>query len=383
MSAQDWTFEAVDTLFFRESRPMESVGGSQLSSSFPPPARTLIGAIRTAIGQSQGVDWNAYQKAEPGQHPLHALMGTPSDLGPLRFQGPWLSSGGERLYPMPLHLLFKVGEGQALEHTALVPGPAVHCDLGRVRLPTKARALDGAKPLGDDFLTEAGLMAVLKGQPLKRSHWVRAQDLFDPEPRLGIALDAARRTTGDGLLYQTEHIRPRPAARLGLGMTVHGLPHDGLVQTGMGRLGAEGRMAHWRRTPAHVLPTPGGDAQTGLLLLLLTPALFQNGWLPDGFEPDPDENGVMRWRGRLCGVELLLHSAVVGKPRREGGWDMAKHLPRPLVSLVPEGSGYYCTCPETSPQAALAALHGSQIGQDTAWGRGQLAVGYWKPQIAD
>jgi CRISPR-associated protein Cmr3 len=57
MSAQQWRFSALDTLFFKESRPIESVGGSQLSSVFPPPARTLIGAIRTAIGEANSVDW--------------------------------------------------------------------------------------------------------------------------------------------------------------------------------------------------------------------------------------------------------------------------------------------------------------------------------------
>ncbi|WP_308874022.1 hypothetical protein [Thiothrix subterranea] len=32
---QLWRFKALDTWFFRESRPMESVGGSELLSAFP------------------------------------------------------------------------------------------------------------------------------------------------------------------------------------------------------------------------------------------------------------------------------------------------------------------------------------------------------------
>ena len=36
-----WQFVPLDTWFFRESRPLESVGGAQLTSQFPPPVRTL------------------------------------------------------------------------------------------------------------------------------------------------------------------------------------------------------------------------------------------------------------------------------------------------------------------------------------------------------
>lgn len=377
MNAQDWIFEATDTLFFRESRPMESIGGSQLGSSFPPPARTLIGAIRTAMGEASGVDWPAYQKAQAGSHPLHATMGTPQDLGPLKFRGPWLSSKGRRLYPMPLSLLIQRGELGKVQSTHLLPGAAVECDLGRVRLPAKSRPLDGAKPEADDFLTEAGLLAFLQGQPLLEDHIVAANSLFVREPRLGIALDPERRCTGDGLLYQTEHLRPQLQAELGLGMTVYGLKAEALPATGICRLGAEGRTAHWMRAPAARLPEPKGSANKGLLLMLLTPALFDRGWLPDGFDAEVDEAGITRWRGRLHGVELLLHSAVVGKPRREGGWDMAQRAPRPLLSLVPAGSCYFCTAVSEAPAQALGALNGQQIGRDTAWGRGELAVGYW------
>jgi CRISPR-associated protein Cmr3 len=76
-----WCFEALDTWFFKESRPLEAVGGAQLRSMFPPPARTLIGAVRTALGDAQGVHWPDY--AAQANHPLRALMGSPEALGPL------------------------------------------------------------------------------------------------------------------------------------------------------------------------------------------------------------------------------------------------------------------------------------------------------------
>ena len=56
-----WRFNAFDTWFFRESRPMDSIGGSELASLFPPPATTLAGAVRTAIGEHLRVDWSRFQ----------------------------------------------------------------------------------------------------------------------------------------------------------------------------------------------------------------------------------------------------------------------------------------------------------------------------------
>ncbi len=60
MSAKQWCFEPLDTWFFRESRPFGTVGGSELTSLFPPPARTVAGAIRTLIGENANINWNNY-----------------------------------------------------------------------------------------------------------------------------------------------------------------------------------------------------------------------------------------------------------------------------------------------------------------------------------
>ena len=54
---EQWVFSASDSWFFKEARPMETVGASRLDSLFPPPAKTVIGAIRTSIGDALGVDW--------------------------------------------------------------------------------------------------------------------------------------------------------------------------------------------------------------------------------------------------------------------------------------------------------------------------------------
>jgi len=368
--SERWIFNALDTLFFRESRPMESVGASQLQSVFPPPARTLIGAVRTAVGESLAVNWQEY--ARDVSHPLRQRIGTPETLAPMTFCGPYLLSAGNRLYPIPLAALF-AQDGQ----TRLLPGNQLeHCDLGRVALPVKQNPeLAGASPKEGALISAQGLLDFLEGRSLQDTDIHAADTLFVSEERLGIARDNHKRVTGDGLLYQTNHIRPRHDADLAIGMDVHGLAGDGLAEQGSIRLGAEGRLATWHRTPNLALPAVAAQKAKGLLLVLLTPALFKEGWLPDGLVW-AEENGQTVWRGVLNGVQLKLICSVVGKPVREGGWDMVNHCPRPLQSLAPAGSCYFCEV-DGDLQAAQHALHGVQIGLETEYGRGQIAAGYW------
>lgn len=368
MNKQLWSFAALDTLFFKESRPMEAVGGSELASVFPPPARTLIGAIRTAVGESHKVDWAEYGA---GSHPLRDIIGAPDSLGPLRFTGPYLLSHGERLFPVPCAYL-QTADGQ---QTRLTPAKsAIECDLGKVRLPIKMQADLPAKPLENAFLTFEGLQQFLSGKEIDQSQIRTAATLFAHEERLGIGRDNSTRTTGDGLLYQTRHIRPLHAADLQIGMTVSGLQDPSLPEAGMVRLGAEGRLAAWQRGAVPALPVADGS-KSGLLLVLLTPALFAGGWLPDGFAAHEEESGRV-WLGELAGIRLKLISSVVGKPVREGGWDMVRRAPRPLLSYAPGGSCYFCEVVDGDIGHARSALHGIQLGQETEYGRGEIAVGY-------
>jgi len=363
---KQWRFDPLDSWFFREARAFDTSGSQELSSLFPPPVRTVAGAIRTLIGEAQDVDWERF--AQAGEYPdLKQQIGVDHDLGLLKITGPYPLWKGERLYPVPLHLLAKAGE-----YVFLKPGDPVACDLGKVRLPKLEKSLPGAKPLDTAWLNGADLQRVLSHESPKTVY--HAKDLYDTEPRLGIARNHAQRTVAEGLLYQTRHVRPR--FELAMGATVRGIAPELHPDRGVIRFGGEGRAGAVTVADASPqLPTPQVNGQN-LLLMLLTPADFGGGWLLPGFEPDM-EGDIKVWRGRVHGVELMLHSAVLGKAAREGGWDLLHQRPRPVVSLIPAGSVYFCTV-AGDPKAAIDALHGQHTGHDTALGRGELAVGLWQ-----
>ncbi len=218
--------------------------------------------------------------------------------------------------------------------------------------------------------THDGLKAFLAGGLPQEAAVITPNQLYKNEERLGIGRDNSTRTTVEGLLYQTRHVRPEQ--NVAIGLVVKGLPNMPAMQQGLGRLGAEGRLAAWIRKPVQELPT-GEIKNEHLLLMLVTHAQFTQGWLPDGLQQVRTERSQTVWEGTLHGVRLRLLCCVVGKPVREGGWDLVQRAPRTMDSLVPAGSCYFFEV----LQGDAKALHGKHIGLDTDYGRGEIAVGTW------
>ena len=83
---------------------------------------------------------------------------------------------------------------------------------------------------------------------------------------------------------------------------------------------------------------------------------------------------------KRCAYSALQQrkSLLAGKVQRVGGWDMAANKPRPVKSLVPAGSVFFCSVENSNDvQAAINALHNQRIGDFTEYGYGHLAVGVW------
>lgn len=398
-------FSAFDTLFFREARPMESVGAKPLEGRFPPTARTMSGVVRSLVGEAMGVDWLAYRDGStaPEIEKVRKIIG-PADgdgIGALKLRGPFPTLDGERLYPAPLHVLHKDGE-----YVRLKPGDAAHCDLDNVYLPEMEKKLPGAKPLEQCWLKRADIERVLCGAAPREV--IEQKELFSAEPRLGIALNRETRSAAEGKLYQTVHARLNDwKQEVGIGIYVDNLPQElfGKIDNTVLRMGGEGRFASVGLAGANLWPVVPDlraaavegcrfprDAR-GLLLMLLTPASFVVGqenpsqqkstWLPPGFTETKDGHGVTVWTGEIAGVELTLQCAVIGKAVREGGWDMKNHRSRHAVNLVPAGSVYFCKVMNGGIGEAAETLqqfmqtNKLHLGLETEMGRGELAVGYW------
>ncbi len=383
-------FTPVDTLFFRESRPMETPGSSELGSIFPPPMRTVAGAIRTLIGENMGVDWKQFRKGK--QPKVEEVIGLGNDYKKLCFQGPWLSYKDKTLFPAPLNLIAKrQDEAERIDErkkilsiSSMFIGESCKCDLGEnVSLACVPEDMVGCKNLANHWLTAEGLQKILtcKEDTIEPEKEIFSKsDLLLEENRLGIAIDSKSKIVKDSMLYQTRHIRLKEAVSFFVQLS----GYEKNIEPDMIKLGGEGRLVSVTQEssnnyfPAPPSPDKNKSHLRGIIIYLLTPMLLDNNseFLP-GFSKQEEVKQTF-WQGEINGVSLRLISSVIGKVQREGGWDMAKHKPQTLKSLIPAGSVFYCEVEDGDIKNAIDKLHNKQIGTEKHLGRGHIAIGLWQ-----
>lgn len=414
VSVSRWRFNALDTWFFRESRPMESIGGSELQSTFPPSGRSVAGAIRFLVGQTHKVDWSTW-KESASHSETKSIMGDFESYGPLRFSGPWLSRKQvdgkvQRLYPVSANLVAARDKTGIHHPVRMTVGSPYTCDLGRnvrmgeVAIEDREKAGDTKlKPLDSFWVSASTLQGILAGASCKAEALISSKELFDDEARLGIARNNMTRTVEAGMLYQTKHVRPRQ--EVSVEIDVVGLSADDHLSTGIVRLGGEGRGAAYevenlsldtdevssvsQLLSQELKPVSNVSTARGIILMLLTPMSLNlsEAYCPlPGFKIEEAAEGTV-WKGVLQGVNLSLHCVMQGKAIREGGWDLANNRPRDVMSFAPSGSVYYLTVDNGDIQGAINAIHLTQIGEksenakklsdDEALGRGLVAAGIW------
>ncbi|RMG90566.1 MAG: hypothetical protein D6708_08250, partial [Candidatus Dadabacteria bacterium] len=338
----------------------------------PPPPLPFAGALRAFLMERGGVEFAEYRAAarRPSREwseeiaRVFSRYGGPDDTGGLDLWGPFFVREGpdgapEVLVKAPLDVQAvysdrtKTGRTVPLVREADPPeGIRVASNpprLGALRAP-RTGAGETVKPSDDEEALEPGsgylyswdFGAYLRGESSALGP-VREKDLWTLEPRTGIALKSTR-TVKESHLYTAEFLRLRPG--VGFCLRVDGGAEEELPASGMMRLGGEGRCAAFRRVDRgegwHGLP-PADDlveplSRSGRFrLVLLSPAVYRQGWLPD---PVRESAGgyVLPLPG---GGEARLIAAAVGKPRPIVGWDLAAGAPRPLLWAVPPGSVYW------------------------------------------
>ena len=367
MSSHAFVFSALDTLMFRDGRPFNQgdEGASAAESVFPPPPPTLVGALRLHLARQNGfppwpvdmlgdgVDWQAEK----------------TQLGELRFGAPLLvrqSTSHERevLYPVPMHLV-KAMRDDKEGLTLLLPRTQYETDLGRVYLPSATEEYEGVRTLEGDFVTPAGMRAILDGGVPQPIDIVGRDSLWRSEPRVGIGRDRLSRAANSGEFYTATHTRLAEDSCIVL--AVEGLDSECKFRPANQRLGGEHRAAHIDDCKPPILPAaPRSLSLRGdnviYAAITLAPTLFKA-------VPGPGQI--------VPGLPGELVCACIGKPSMLGGWNSQssksseKGLPLPMRSVLPAGSVFFMTA--GSSKAAIAC-HGSGIGSATEWGFGQVLI---------
>ncbi|HXF06618.1 MAG TPA: type III-B CRISPR module-associated protein Cmr3 [Blastocatellia bacterium] len=381
--------EPLDVLLFRESKPFTGGEDHLARSVFPPPPSTVYAAIRSHLLSHHFGRFEAFREGKDVPPELAREIGSPSHFGTLelcRFLVARKRGSGdsheqaipvELLYPMPQDVAEVKGTGR-LALLKPVDGFPV-----RTNLPPGLRHLwfmkDAHLDAAAGWLTERGIERYLADDAHSADSFFAPEEviagnqigeaIFTREERTGIARDRARRSVREGLLYSVEYLR----LKQGIGFFAEFNGTDRLPDSGLINLGGDRRPAHYQ--PARVSALALDEIKQRIQerrrfkLVLVTPALFVNGWRPEWI----DERTLEASRGN---VRVKLVAVALGKPVGIGGFDLAKQFPKPVHRFVPAGSVYFFELLEGDADAVAQTFHEKSISEDSETFPGTARQGF-------
>lgn len=334
--------EPLDVLYLRGNKLFDGAGAHG-AALMPPWPSLMAGALRSRMLADAGVDIAAFARGEPLADPrLAEVLGTPDQPGAFRIAVFTLARrvghAIDPCFPLPADVVVTDKDLSDCSYLQPTPVPAALCSSALSAQLPALRAAKPGKPVGGLWLNGAGWRAYLNGERLTPDHLLRSSDLWQTDPRLGIALERGRGTVQTGMLYTAETVALRKDTGFlaGIQGADDALPTDGLL-----RFAGDGRGAVV--TTCSVRPPepdwPRIVRERRFRLILATPGLFEHGWRLPGL----DANDI--WHGPE-GCTARLIAASVNRADVISGWDLAKWSyggcgPKTAFRVVPTGSVYW------------------------------------------
>jgi CRISPR-associated protein Cmr3 len=243
-------------------------------------------------------------------------------------------NGIEQFFPMPKDVVKKKGVEERTPYI-LTPkklsGNKIMTDLpaGLINMWISA---EEAMEAAAGFLSSKEMTDYLAGKV--PSTIAELNDLFVTEERTGIRKSKTTRSVETGGLYSVEYFRLNE--NVGFIIEVDNtklLPDSGILRLGGDNRSAGYAKASWSEIPVDAIKKKIAETKC-FKLVLTTPAIFKNGWLPEGLYSNT-------MQGQINGVEVTLISACIGKPVGIGGYDFVKNQPKVMKKAVSAGSVYY------------------------------------------
>ncbi len=189
------------------------------------------------------------------------------------------------------------------------------------------------KPSTGYWITADGLQKHLRGDSVSQSDLVPTSSLWLSDPRLGIALNSDTRTAEESRIYTTEAVALAEDTAF---VCLFSHEKGNLPNSGICRLGGDGRGAEITeyKNPPEIGRPFGGWKR--FRMILATPCPSGDGWVPPNVKKV--EDGIYL---TLNGFRARLMSAAVSRHEVISGWDVAKHMPKNAVRVIPAGSVYW------------------------------------------
>jgi CRISPR-associated protein Cmr3 len=365
-----------DPVVIRDGRPFGSGATKMRALPWPYP-QTVSSSLRTLLGklQSHGFDANGIERllqlrisgAFPEKDNL-LYFPAPSDLlcAP---DGP----------PVSLRPVLNTQEGAE----ASVLKPDLLPSLPFLPLHTGEFKPAEVKP----FLPAAWMVNwLLENLESNAANLTQGERPAHTEIRTHVQIDPSTGAARDEMLFSTVGLRLQPD--FSLSFRVRGEADDLAPITRLRAyhpFGGERRLAWFqtcpRLAPAWECPIPIRAALSNrpsrVRLVLGTPGIFANGWLPKWLQ----ENSIVPGTGT---VRLRLISAAINRWLPVSGWSYDRRTfgAKPIRRMVPAGSVYFCEVLPGSDPAELASLWLEPVcdhEQDGRDGYGLALWGIWNP----
>lgn len=375
----------VDVLFFRDSKPFSRGSEHFTRSIFPPLPQTLYGALRTKAMETLGCDYMEFAKGrlilnnnelveKSGGMGVHEKeLGTVYEQGTFKLKGPFLLKDDTIYMKLPADVK-KVNE----EYLILSP-----FSLEEIGITSDLDILENYPHIQTQFPVEdvEGYLSLseftryLMGEKIQKNEAIKSSEIYDYELRTGIGVNSDTNITGEGLLYTIGFIRLNNGwSFYASAENLSALPSAGLI-----KFGGDNRVCEYEKTtedPFKYYTSKIGEIKKivknkkRFKLVLLTPAEFNEGWMPGGFNENLELN--------FNGIKIKLITASVGRPENISGWDMAQKKAKPLRKLVPAGSVYYFEIIEGEVEKIFDTLNFKSLSDKNIHsGFGLTLIGGW------
>jgi CRISPR-associated protein Cmr3 len=328
-----------DVLLFRDGKPFSAGTDIRARSLFPPTPFTIQGAIRARVLFSSGVSPADYAQGttQAAQQPRNLIGSPQGSYGQLRLRGPFLAKqeNGQwvRYFPLPADVVCLKGIYTLLQPLKDPPWRSNlpdHFQTPWIRTTEHLKEARG-------WISEEVLRAYLEGKAPQEVH--EESEFVEREHRFGIAMERERRTVRESYLYLAEFLRLKEGVAFWI--DVGGItPADLGGERGFLQLGGEARAAYYEVWESGLgsLLSPPNPLPDRFKVVLLTPAWFSGGWVPQNGSWSLFFNGSVRLVSAIIPRSQAIGGAYVDDQRRKGAFQ------KPMRRFVPAGSVYFFEC---------------------------------------
>jgi len=166
---------------------------------------------------------------------------------------------------------------------------------------------------------------------------------FPKDERTCVAIDSQRGAASDGQLFSTVGLDLYlKDSQESVGLFSQITTTLKLPESALGALGGRRRFASWKFKRSSVFKASQelkekARKSVGVRMILATPAIFKNGWLPGWL----DEN--LEGAPSVCDgkVSLKLESVAIDRWVPVSGWSYEKSAPKSVRRMVPAGGVYF------------------------------------------